>query len=615
MKTGRFLSILLLLTTTINLSAQNEAVKIKSYFEPQKISHGNASNYIIIIEGTLEEVEGDIPQVKGLTLQSAGPVSRRAGFDDGRRFSIVEHTFIAYPQSSGTFNIPSFNLYIKGIPYQVPAAKLEVEEARPAQDAIAEKIDFNFKLGTDEPYAGEMVPVEISLYAPGDIPELSLISNPKLSSTAFIDHGIKTKPIKNQFSKNSKPYVSVTWKTFITPLKTGSFPLEYTVDASAAVNTRLTSPTYNSVFGRAQALIRQSFRSEEISFKLTTPITNIKVIPLPTTGRPKSFSGAIGDFKIEEPTIDQFEVSVGDPITLRFALSGEGNFDHITVPELNLSAEWKVYKPKTDFTSDDSFNFKGRKEFEYILIPQSDKIKHTPPITFSTFDPSLSRYRELQDFTIPIKVKPDLTASAQQPTPQTNPTPIAKDEKPTPTPQISKNKPSPIELLPNKLDITKKQKTLTPIFSSPFFLAPQLIPLILIAGFYFYKKRELRLSEDKNYARSITHQEILNQLSIDLEQNYKEQNYAAFYNTAESIIKEKISFISNKEKSSLTGSDVSECLRRKSAPDELVRDINLLFNLVEGLKYGGDVSSKSIASEEYTKTQKILKELQKCLKK
>ena len=52
----------------------------------------------------------------------------------------------------------------------------------------------------------------------------------------------------------------------------------------------------------------------------------ITVKPLPSTGQPESFSGAVGQYDLEvdaKPT----KLKVGDPITLTMTVQGQGNID------------------------------------------------------------------------------------------------------------------------------------------------------------------------------------------------------------------------------------------------------------------------------------------------
>lgn len=574
---------------------------------------GRATNYIIIIEGTLDEASGDIPQIQGLSLQSAGPPTKSAGFDDGKRYSIVEHTFVAYPHHSGRFVMPSFDLYINGIPYRVPSTELEVTKERPPEVMIAEQMKFNMTIDTDEPFVGEMVPVDLTLSVPSDIGNV-MASPPTLLSNDFISHGFKGKPLSKRIKTEGKLHTITTWNTFITPLKSGSFSFQYQMNMTATVAKNLPPATVNSFFGRT---FSQTFRAEEVPFSIKTPITNIKINPLPSAGRPSSFNGAIGNFNIENPHVDPKEVAVGEPITLRFSLSGEGNFDHISIPELNPSKDWKIYKPKMEFIAEDAFNFKGRKEFEYILIPQSETIKETPALSFSTFDPSVSRYRELRGFTLPIKVNPDPSQWTQNTPPTHNITPpVVSAPQPKVESKTGQKSPSePINLAPNKVSITKTQDTLLPLFYSPYFIITQVIVLCLLTGFYIYKRRQIRLAEDEDYSELIKHKVTMLQLESERENAYKENKLSLYFDKTEALIKEEVAFWAEKDRSTLTGIDVTSFLQSKAVPADLIEKIRDLLNQIDGLKYGGEIKEEAISSEKHKEIKDITKKLKSCLNK
>jgi len=61
---------------------------------------------------------------------------------------------------------------------------------------------------------------------------------------------------------------------------------------------------------------------------IASPSSELKVLPLPTQGQPKDFSGAVADFQVSSD-ISPARVAAGDPLTLRLHVSGVGNFDRV----------------------------------------------------------------------------------------------------------------------------------------------------------------------------------------------------------------------------------------------------------------------------------------------
>jgi hypothetical protein len=124
-------------------------------------------------------------------------------------------------------------------------------------------------------------------------------------------------------------------------------------------------------------------------------------LPLPSEGRPKDFSGAVGSFKIASD-ISTTRAAVGDPLTLRLHVSGAGNFDRVDSPMLDHLEHWKTYPAKSAFTPSDAVGYKGEKVFEQPLIASQPGDQSIPEIAFSYFDPEARRYERAR--TAPIKV-------------------------------------------------------------------------------------------------------------------------------------------------------------------------------------------------------------------
>ena len=63
-------------------------------------------------------------------------------------------------------------------------------------------------------------------------------------------------------------------------------------------------------------------------FNLKSKVVTIKSKELPKEGKPSDFSGAIGKFSLDLQA-DPLKVNIGDPIALRFTISGNGGFEFI----------------------------------------------------------------------------------------------------------------------------------------------------------------------------------------------------------------------------------------------------------------------------------------------
>lgn len=127
-----------------------------------------------------------------------------------------------------------------------------------------------------------------------------------------------------------------------------------------------------------------TFRSPQ---RIAVPPLEFRVQPLPEQGRPADFNGAVGRYSISVQA-SPVQVAVGDLVSLRYTVGGEGALTYLTCPTLASNAEFKVYPPR-----DVAGSPPGVREFEQIVIPLSTNAVLTPAATLSYFDPIDGKYR------------------------------------------------------------------------------------------------------------------------------------------------------------------------------------------------------------------------------
>jgi hypothetical protein len=130
------------------------------------------------------------------------------------------------------------------------------------------------------------------------------------------------------------------------------------------------------------------------------PRIEVVVRDIPEEGRPATFTGAIGRFKLmahAEPR----RLRIGDPLTLTLILEGEGTLDATQAPDLteanDLTALFQVHAPTVENNGD-------RRLFTYSLRPTQAGSLSVPPVAVSYFDVASERYETLHTEPIPIEV-------------------------------------------------------------------------------------------------------------------------------------------------------------------------------------------------------------------
>ncbi len=138
----------------------------------------------------------------------------------------------------------------------------------------------------------------------------------------------------------------------------------------------------------------------------TEPLT-IEVLPLPTAGQPPRFdASAVGHFTLRAE-VDRDRVNVGEAVTLKLAVSGQGNLRKLAAPALPPLSGWKTYEPKVSVTLDPGERVAGTKVVEYLLLPERAGVTTIPPFTLAFFDPERGTYGSEKSNPLRIEVSAD----------------------------------------------------------------------------------------------------------------------------------------------------------------------------------------------------------------
>jgi hypothetical protein len=201
------------------------------------------------------------------------------------------------------------------------------------------------------------------------------------------------------------------------------------------------------------------------------------VKPLPSEGRPKSFSGAVGQFKFTAEG-SPANVKIGDPVTMKLTLTGRGNFDRVEAPPLLDPDGWHAYPPSAKFQSHDEVSLSGTKTFELAVVPEKAHPR-MPQFEFSYFDPTTEKYVALTTDPQPLRVE-----GAPPPPPAPVVAPTAAEAPPADQAAAGKSKPDEgADILGLRYDPGRRVDTFTPIYLRREFLILQAIPLLALVLF------------------------------------------------------------------------------------------------------------------------------------
>lgn len=138
-----------------------------------------------------------------------------------------------------------------------------------------------------------------------------------------------------------------------------------------------------------------SFLSRELQHETQSEPLDIAVSPQPAAGRPPGFVGAAGSSITLELQVTPTELRPGGAATATVTLEGAGNVALWPEPHVRWPAAVRVYPG--DVTVELTLRegeIGGRKEFTYLLVPDSVGTHVIPGITYPYFDPVAGRYEE-----------------------------------------------------------------------------------------------------------------------------------------------------------------------------------------------------------------------------
>ena len=176
-------------------------------------------------------------------------------------------------------------------------------------------------------------------------------------------------------------------------------------------------------------------------------------------------------------------VQIGDPITIKAAISGRGNFDRMEAPELSDERGWHKYPPSSNFKQDDDVGISGTKTFELVVSP-NEKLTTVPPLAFSYFDPVKEKYVTLHSEAVPLIVEGNAPAA-----PAIAGTTPATSAQPTPGGQQKAQ-----DILHQINDRGKIVSSFAPVYARKEFWLAQLFPLTFALGLMGWKVQNVRAS-------------------------------------------------------------------------------------------------------------------------
>jgi BatD DUF11 like domain len=414
----------------------------------------------------------------GLSINFAG-TSSRTQILNFQASTVITFTYIVTPIKEGIYEIPPVEVSASGKTYRTSSLTLKVihnDSDNAGSPAASDKPYFaELVIPKESAYVGEQIPIELRFYFNERIQYQPYPQGqyPLIDGEGFVTKKY-SEPSEKQFEVDGRPYRVVVYRTALTGVKPGKLELE------SATQSFLISSPFGSRSAPGFVDPFEDYQQQVVDVK--TNGASIEIKALPTADRPASFSGAVGDFTLET-SVQPTKTKTGDPVSMKVAIKGLGNFDRMEQPTLTRTDGWRTYQPSEETEALDDLGLSAVKTFSYPLVAEKPA-KNAPTVEFSYFDPNAEKYVTLRAAPISVEVDgellPDLSAAPA--TPGTAP------------PQI---KP---QSVPDVLDIETRRPspaTFLPLVAQPNFWIGQAIPggflLLFGMGLWLRKVRNASL--------------------------------------------------------------------------------------------------------------------------
>lgn len=300
------------------------------------------------------------------------------------------YKFLLPGKPRGLYVLPEISVSVGGQVYHSIQTTYEVTgaEASPVQNTAALRLDASVE-GATPLYPGQRVNLVYRFYYTGDI-ELTDENLPLLEAKGF--QKIGDKKIKDSVE--------------------GSFSVqEITQEVQATEPGNYTFPA-SAIEGYAyQDDILGKRNYQQPKLRAEAPAITVTVLPFPTTGKPASFNGAVGEYTIRTSLLTPPTVTVDDKMQLAIDISGDGVFSTIPLPNLDSLSHGLFRLSDLPPVGEVQGNIK---RFTVELYPLSTAITEIPSIEFSFYDPLIDKYSTIHSDPISIKVVPKRERGTQE---------------------------------------------------------------------------------------------------------------------------------------------------------------------------------------------------------
>jgi BatD DUF11 like domain len=393
-------------------AAARAEIQVEAHLDREQVAIGEQVTLTVSVHGSGDANPPELPELPDFRVFPAGS-SRNFSFVNGRMTSATVYSFILAAKREGTFEIPPVAVLDGGTRVTSRPLSLTVGPATPAPPAGAPPPGTPprarrgrtgrsgrgndpravFVTAAADPanvYAGEQVTLTVRFYQ-----GVRLVERPDYRPPVATGFWTENLPGERTY------YTQVEGRQYhVTELRTALFPTapgQLTI-GPATVHCVLEGNPFQDPFS-----LFGGFSASEPRTVESTPIT-IEVKPIPASGRPPNWAGAVGRFTLEA-RLEPPQVKVGEAATLVVVLAGQGNIRAVGDPKLPAMPGLRTFDSgSTIEDKKEGGSVGGVKKLTQVVVAEASGEYPIPPIEYAVFRPDLDRFEAIRSTPLKLTV-------------------------------------------------------------------------------------------------------------------------------------------------------------------------------------------------------------------
>jgi hypothetical protein len=432
--------------------------------------------------------------------------------------------------------------------------------------AVKDPVKIDLKASQETVYVNQQILLTSTIFLRMNLPRNPSYTPP--DTTGFLAINLPTDKQLHEVTLNGIKYAAQDFKTALFPTTAGN----YTV-------------------GPGTLIVQTNPFNAPLTIK--TSQLKIKVLPLPTQGKPVNFSGAVGDYQMDV-TLKQNQMERGQPIQITAKIWGRGNIQTISEPVSSLPCEFKKLSStgKEDMIKDKN-GISGSKSFDIVLIPLKEGNFNLPSFEFSYFDPVKKEYRTLKSRELSVNILPSKT-------------PLPQEYEKRLTDEGTKKQMTPITI-----DWRKIGADAFAVVTSIYFWLPLLLIVVVVTAIVLYRKYRERLVADpvrfrQKQALKIARKSLKKAMRL-LKKNELKEFLGEIFNSTAKYLGDKYGFSA----SGITTDGLRELLTNKGLPAEAQNQLENFIMECDLLRFTPSSLSRDKAVELSQVAEKLIVTIEK----